>query len=87
MATQQEDYNNISFKDFLNNLGGSLYGYSIERNGGVTTLSIHSTSLSELDDDEDMKGELESFSYFTKAEILEDIATATRLTKIDFEKI
>ena len=82
-------FHNISFEDFVKILKGKLYAYEISKDSGVVSLDIYSTSLSELDDEDNehlgSEGFLQSFSYTTQKEVNEDLKTATKIFKMDFE--
>ena len=86
---QHEQFHNISFKEFVMALKGVLYGYSIEHDADndVYDLSIYSTSLSELDEEDKDDGLLESFSYMEENEVFDDLGSANLLFSIEFEKI
>lgn len=86
----ESNYNNSSFEGDLksNRFKGSLYYFSIEHEEEEDhyELTVSSSSLSELDDDED--AELtEGYSYMEKSEALHDIEQAKIDFNIDFEEI
>lgn len=67
---------------------GAGYAYTIERTEvepEIFELVINSTSLSELDTDEE--GEIASYTYQDEREAEEDIKTAEKLYKINFDNI
>jgi hypothetical protein len=82
-----EQFHNISFRDFVKTLIPSDYVFSIDKDdeNDVVELSIHSTSMSELDGSEE--GELGSFSYLDTLEIYEDIALAIKIRQITLTEI
>lgn len=82
----EEQYHNISFKDFIAKRKGTLYYYNIDTEGDVS-LNIYTSSLSELDDDDYDSGFMESFSYFEKSEAHDDMQTAKDITGIDFQEL
>lgn len=62
---------------------GPNYGYSIEESAPLIELVIHSSSSSELDDEEE--GTLEAYTYSDVRELYGDLANAAENFKIDFE--
>ncbi len=89
MAEQQENqFHNSSFKDFVMNLKGLSYGYSIDKDDdGTIELSIYSTSLSELDDTHLESGHLDGFSYLEKEEAEDDLGSANLFFGLTFEEV
>lgn len=82
-----EQFNNTSFKEFLQTLKGTMYAYSIEEDEDAIELTINSTTLSELDDTHLESGWLGGFSYLEKDEAFDDIQTATDIYGIVFEQV
>lgn len=78
-------YHNSSFAEWVEKCKSIMYTYSIEKEDGVVTLSIQSTSLAELDGEEE--GVLGEFSYQEKGEAQDDIQTAIDITGIDFDEV
>jgi len=82
-------FHNVSFYELLEKLKGTYYVYSIDedKENGVFELSVNSTSLSELDDEDLDEGLLGSFSYMERSEIYDDIQMAKDIYGIDFDLI
>ncbi len=80
------NYNNPSFHEHLkmNRFKGSIYSYTIDETKGIE-LCINSTSSSELDDEDDDEGMLESYVYSNKEQVYEDLQNACKEYGIEFE--
>lgn len=83
----KSNFHNISFKDWLATAKSSLYAYSTEedKENGIVSFVIYSTSLAELDGEEE--GVLADFSYMELKEIFDDIKQATKEFNINFDNI
>lgn len=86
--SQPQQHHSEFFADLINGtFQGALYAYSIEQISVAPEafeLTIQGTSLSELDDKEEVYKE---YIYESKNDAEEDIQTASRITKIDFDLI
>lgn len=76
---------NWSFAAAVKNLKSVLYSYSLYQRMGVYQLTLTSSSLAELDGEDE--GTLGVFVYKTQDLALEDIKLATKLYNIDFEEV